>query len=354
MKVYQITEANPIQLDLPLPGGSGKAPQVSIKKVGNLFNIFHPDGTVIGTVNNRAEAAFAKTKLNYAVNKHGIDSKQFNSAIKQLSGFGSPIGMKTGEPKGKIGKAKGKIGKVLDKIPGGSKVAGIGSKMLAIAARTIVGKIVFTILAVDDILDDADGWANAYMANGCKVNKQTDAYEVKIKDTITENILFYATGVVGAATGVIGRLAMLLALLPIAGWIATALAWVGSAVLASIVAKLLSKTSVAEWIADKFIGTMFGPETLKMISFPECPNESLQEDWERGILEDIAQLQEKRTATSNALAKKAAAEIKDTFLSDPELMKVLKATKKAVDAGEIDKLPKGGKQAAQAIKAKAS
>lgn len=349
MKVYQITEANPVQLDLPLPGGSGKAPQVVSKKVGDLFKIFHPDGTVIGTVNNRAEAAFVKTKLNYAVNKHGIDSKQFNSAIKQLSGFGSPIGMKTGEPK-----PKGKISKVLDKVPGGSKVANIGSKIIAVAARTIVGKIVFTILAVDDILDDADGWAKAYMANGCKVNKQTDAYEVKIRKTITENILFYATGVTAAATGAIRGLAMLLALLPIAGWIATALAWVGSAMLASIVAKLLSKTSVAEWIADKFIGTMFGPETLKMISFPECPNESLQEDWERGILEDIAQLQEKRTATSNALAKKAAAEIKDTFLSDPELMKVLKATKKKVDAGEIEKLPKGGKQAAQAIKAKAS
>lgn len=348
MKVYEITEGPDIPpLELPVPNSS--AGLITMKKVKNGFDLFDPDGNLMGSVERRDQAVIAKTKLNYAIKKHGIDSPQFRRALGQLGGFLSPIGLTTGKSK-----PKGKIAKVIDKIPGGSKVAGIGSKIIAVAARTIVGKIVFTILAVDDILDDADGWAKAYMENGCRVNRQTDAYEVKIKKTITENILFYATGVAAAATGVIARLAALLALLPVAGWIATALAWVGSAVLASIVAKLLSKTSVAEWIADKMIGTMFGADTLKMISFPECPNESLQEDWERGILEDIAQLQEKRTATSNALAKKAAAEIKDTFLSDPELMKVLKATKKKVDAGEIDKLPKGGKKAAKAVIAKAS
>lgn len=347
MKVHQITE-------ISIAPGAGKFNWQKSASSGGGFDIFGPDGTKFGNVARKDQAIAGAMKLNRPFLKHGIDSPQLANTIKQMSKgpikFVDLKSMGPPKPKGALGKAADGISKAAKKVPGTK----LGAKILSFFGRTAAGKVFFFILAADDVLDDVDGWAQAYMANGCKENKQTDAYEIKIRRTIVENILFFATGVAMASTAVIRTLATFLAVLPVAGWIATAMAWVGAGVLASMIAKLLSKTSVAEWLADYFIGSMLGPAVLKVVGFPECPKESTQEDWENTINENLSLLEQKRKAQSSQLAKAAADEIKDTFKNDPELMKIIKATKKKAKAGKIEVIKKGGPQAARAVKAGAA
>lgn len=365
MKVYQITE-NQIDEILPLGNtnlvvGLGNTVAKALSAVDiapgpNKFNytkasggdwlIKDPKGNPVGTVNSKAAAASTSIKLNRSFLTHGLDSDQFKSAFKQAQ---ARTGLKLNtnfDPK----KVNVDGSKSLGKAAVGT-AKGIGKSILATMKGTLVGNVVFGFMAVEDIADDLDAWAKVYMENGCNLqDRRLDAYEMKIRRTILENVAMMATGVALASTGLIRTLSLFLMALPIAGWIATALAWVGAGVLASMIAKLLTSTTVAEYIADYMLASMIGPATLKVISFPQCPNESLQEDWEARINEDIKVYMEQKQIQKQQAAKGAADAIKDVFKNDPELMKVLKVTKKKVDSGEVEKISKGGKAAVAQVK----
>jgi hypothetical protein len=366
MKVYQITEFDIMPgtvaagstaagvigklSGLDITPGPGKFNYVKLPGEGGKYAINYPDGTRYGIVDNKAKAASGSIALNTEAQKivkaqgvsfdDAVKSEKFKSRSARFS-KSSNIGIKPIadlDPKDLGPKSVGKT------VVNTAK--GTGMKILGLLKNTLTGNVIFGILAVKDIADDLDGWAQVYMDNGCNLNdKRLDAYELKIRKTILENIAFWVTGASLASAGIIRTLSLFLMALPVAGWIATALAWVGAGVLANMIAKLLSSTKVANWIADYVIGSMIGPETIKMLSFPNCPNESMRESWEARINEDIKVFMEKREIKQKAALKGAADAIKDVFKSDKQLMKVLKVTKNKVDSGEVDKISKGGKSA---------
>ena len=366
MKVHQITEQ---QIDEIIPlGNTDIAVGIGTKAAGALtakdvapgpkkfnysklpdgtYEIKGPKGKFFGTAPSKAAAASTSIKLNRAMITHGLGTPKFNAAVKQASTKFMGLNLSTEKPgvKPKVDTSGKGVGKQIV-----AKGKGVGKAILATIKNTLVGKVIFGFMAVEDIADDLDGWAQVYMENGCNLqDKRLDAYEMKIRRTILENIAMMATGVALASTGLIRTLSLFLMALPIAGWIATALAWVGAGVLASMIAKLLTSNTVADYIADYMMASMIGPATLKVISFPQCPNESLQEDWEARINEDIKIYMEKKEIQQQASAKGAADAIKDVFKGDPELMNILKVTKQKVDSGEVEKIAKGGSAAVQKV-----
>lgn len=365
MQVYQITEFSPVTDTLgsatssvigkitgsDVRPGPGKFNYEAIPDSGGKYAIKGPDGNNIATASNKAKAVSGSINLNrQAWEVAKADGISFKDAVKtdkfknrldssKLRGWGI-ASMKLDFDGDTPKPGKGVTGKV------GAAAKGMGKKMLAVISNTLVGKVIFAIVAIEDIAADLDGWAQVYMDNGCNLDDpRLDAYEMKIRRTILENIAMFAAGAGLAAAGVIRTVSLFLMALPIAGWIATALAWVGAGVLASMVAKLLTNNSVAEYIADHMIGSMMGPATLKLVSFPQCPNESIRESWEAKVSEDIRIFTEKKQAQKKQAALGAAAAIKDVFKADPQLMGVLKATKQKVDSGEVEKISKGGKSA---------
>tara|TARA_E500000178_G_scaffold292349_1_gene296619 strand:+ start:201 stop:1256 length:1056 start_codon:yes stop_codon:yes gene_type:complete len=309
----------------PLPDGS--------------FEVVDKDNNRVGTVKGRNAAMSATIKFNKVARKFGIGSPQFQKALKQ-AGSKLTIAMdyekKVSKP-GKVGKA---VAYAKDNIPGARKVAGWGSKALALIKGTIIGKVVFGVLAVEDLAAELDRWGNIYVAEGCTLqSKKLDAQEMRIRKIIVENLAFVATGIGMAASGLIRLLGTYLALLPVAGWIATALAWVSAGVLGSMIAKLLSNSSVGEYVAEHLLGSIITEKSIKMLALANCPKESLSESWEAQIDEDIKLVFEKRNASTKQAEQKAANEIKKMFLKDKQLNKIIQVTKQKVDKGEIEYKP---------------
>jgi len=309
----------------PLPDGS--------------FEVVDKDNNRVGTVKGRNAAMASTIKFNKVARKFGIDSPQFQKALKQ-AGSKLTIAMdyekKVSKP-GKIGKA---VNYAKDNIPGARTVTGWGAKALALIKGTIIGKVVFGFFAVEDIAAELDRWGNIYVAEGCTLqSKKLDAQEMRIRKIIVENLAFVATGIGMTASGLIRLLGTYLALLPIAGWIATALAWVSAGVLGSMIAKLLSNSSVGEYVAEHLIGSIITEKSIKMLALANCPKESLSESWEAQIDEDIKLVFEKRNASTKQAEQKAANEIKKMFLKDKQLNKIIQVTKQKVDKGEIEYKP---------------
>ena len=312
----------------PLPDGS--------------FEVVDKDFNRVGTVKGRNAAMSATIKFNKTARKFGINSPQFQKALKQ-AGSKLTIGMqyksKISQP-GKIGKAVNKAIDGVKSIPGAKKVSGWGGKALGIVKNTIIGKFIFLIVAVEDLAAELDRWGNIYVAEGCTLqSKKLDAQEMRIRKIIVENIAMYATGVGMAASGVIRLIGTYLALLPIAGWIATALAWVSAGVLGSMIGKLLANSSVGEYIAEHLIGSVITEKSIKMLALANCPKESLSESWEAQIDEDIKLVFEKRNTSTKQAEQNAANEIKKLFLKDKQLNKIIQVTKQKVDKGEIEYKP---------------
>jgi hypothetical protein len=309
----------------PLPDGS--------------FEVVDKDNNRVGTVKGRNAAMASTIKFNKTARKFGVNSPQFQKALKQ-AGSKLTIAMdyekKVSNP-GKIGKA---VNYAKDNIPGAKKVAGWGTKVLSLIKNTLIGKVVFFIVAVEDLAEELDRWGNIYVAEGCTLqSKKLDAQEMRIRKIIVENIAMYATGVGMAATGAIRVIALYLATLPIAGWIATALAWVSAGVLGSMIGKLLSNSSVGEYVAEHLLGSIITEKSIKMLALANCPKESLSESWEAQIDEDIKLVFEKRNASTKQAEQNAANEIKKLFLKDKQLNKIIQVTKQKVDKGEIEYKP---------------
>ena len=280
----------------PLPDGS--------------FEVVDKDNNRVGTVKGRNAAMASTIKFNKVARKFGIDSPQFQKALKQ-AGSKLTIAMdyekKVSKP-GKIGKA---LNYAKDNIPGTRTVAGWGAKALALIKGTIIGKVVFGFFAVEDIAAELDRWGNIYVAEGCTLqSKKLDAQEMRIRKIIVENLAFVATGIGMTASGLIRLLGTYLALLPVAGWIATALAWVSAGVLGSMIAKLLSNTSVGEYVAEHLVGSIITEKSIKMLALANCPKESLSESWEAQIDEDIKLVFEKRNASTKQKVDKGEIEYK--------------------------------------------
>ena len=312
----------------PLPDGS--------------FEVVDKDNNRVGTVKGRNAAMSATIKFNKTARKFGINSPQFQKALKQ-AGSKLTIGMlyksKISQP-GKIGKAVNKAINVAKTVPGAKTVSGWGTKVLSVIKNTLIGKVVFFIVVVEDLAEELDRWGNIYVAEGCTLqSKKLDAQEMRIRKIIVENIAMYATGVGMAATGAIRVIALYLATLPIAGWIATALAWVSAGVLGSMIAKLLSNSSVGEYVAEHMVGSMITEKSIKILALANCPKESLSESWEAQIDEDIKLVFEKRNASTKQAEQNAANEIKKMFLKDKQLNKIIQVTKQKVDKGEIEYKP---------------
>jgi len=340
MKVHHITE-NPLVRGLgkivanpqnqPGPGKFNYRPAA-----GGGFEMLKPNGGVYGTVNSEARAVSGSIKFNTVKNKHGINSPQFKSAFRQATQrLGIALDVK-GKTPGMIKKTANTIKKganTIKKVPGGGKVVGWGSKILGVAGRSTKGGFVFGILGIYDMAEELDRWGNIYVNEGCNLNsKRLDAQEARIRKLIVENVIMVASGIGMAASGVIRTLGTFLAALPIAGWIATALAWVSAGVLGSMIAKLLSNTKLANYVADHLLSSVITEDSIKMIAFANCPKESLSEDWESRINEDLKNIKQK----GKQAEQKAADEIKKQFLSDPELNKILKITQKKVKSGEVE------------------
>ena len=308
----------------PLPDGS--------------FEVVDKDFNRVGTVKGRNQAMSATIKFNKTARKFGINSPQFQKALKQ-AGSKLTIGM---QYKSKMSKP-GKIGKAINvakTVPGVKTVTGWGGKALGFVKNTLIGKVIFLIVAVEDLAKELDRWGNIYVAEGCTLqSKKLDAQEMRIRKIIVENISMYATGVGMAATGAIRLIGTYLALLPIAGWIATALAWVSAGVLGSMIGKLLANSSVGEYIAEHLIGSVITEKSIKMLALANCPKESLSESWEAQIDEDIKLVFEKRNTSTKQAEQNAANEIKKLFLKDKQLNKIIQVTKQKVDKGEIEYKP---------------
>ena len=312
----------------PLPDGS--------------FEVVDKDNNRVGTVKGRNAAMSATIKFNKTARKFGINSPQFQKALKQ-AGSKLTIGMqyksKISQP-GKIGKAVNKAINVAKTVPGAKTVSGWGTKVLSVIKNTLIGKVVFFIVVVEDLAEELDRWGNIYVAEGCTLqSKKLDAQEMRIRKIIVENIAFVATGIGMTASGLIRLLGTYLALLPIAGWIATAIAWVSAGVLGSMIAKLLSNSSVGEYVAEHMVGSMITEKSIKMLALANCPKESLSESWEAQIDEDIKLVFEKRNASTKQAEQNAANEIKKMFLKDKQLNKIIQVTKQKVDKGEIEYKP---------------
>jgi hypothetical protein len=107
-----------------------------------------------------------------------------------------------------------------------------------------------------------------------------------------------------------------------------------------MIAKLLRKTWVVDWVAEHVLKNMIGPNQLKTISFGNCP-EGIQEDvWSNQIDEDLKAITERQDKVSAEVDKKAAQAVAKEFKKDPELAKLLAITKQKVKAGEVKPLPK--------------
>jgi len=332
MRIRQITEAPPLfpgssgqQLELPLPGGSGKAPKLfSVTPVeGGGFAIIDKNNKVYGTINSKIDARMASIKLNRQAGKLGLGTPEFEKAAAQ-----SVKDFKLNTKELDLQKLKAP-----DKRSPAKKVAQkagkFGAHVIGMATKTAWGAILFSLIAVEELMSELDGWADAYEKSGCNINDATvRAYTIKIRKVLTGEIIGLGA-MVAAGAKAVKTLSNLLMLLGPAGWIARAVAWVAVPVAAYMLGKALANTKFVDGISEWVLGGILEPRVIRAFAFPNCPKESI-------YLETADADADKLSKSLKVDAKKDARQgLKQLISDDPKMKKIYLATKKKVKAGEV-------------------
>ena len=304
----------------------------NVTAIGDKWQIIDDAGKPYGIVKDKARAVSVAIKhntLNARYMKGLVSDVDYDKAIKDIDKKFKV------EVKGSATKPKGAIAKTA------SVAKGFGKSILNGMKGTTVGTIVFGFFSLEELASHLDEYGDVYEKAGCKDSKALIAKERQIKEFLIMEILSIIPAIALVASGLVRTLGTLLMLIPGVGWIlGTILSFAAAGVIGNMIAKLLRKTWVVDWVAENVLKTMIGPNQLKTISFSNCP-EGIQEDvWSNQIDENLKAITERQDKVSAEVDKKAAQAVAKEFKKDPELAKLLAVTKQKVKAGEVKPLPK--------------
>jgi len=304
----------------------------NIRAIGDKWQVVDDAGKPYGMVKDKARAVSVAIKhntLNARYMKGLVSDVDYDKALQAIDKkFKVDV-------KGKATKPKGAIGKTV------SAAKGFGKSILGGLKGTAVGTIVFGFFSLEELASHLDEYGDVYEKAGCKDSKALIAKERQIKEFLIMEILSIIPAIALVASGLVRTLGTLLMIIPGVGWIlGTILSFAAAGAIGSMIAKLLRKTFVVDWVAEHVLKNMIGPNQLKTISFGNCP-EGIQEDvWSNQIDEDLKAITERQDKVSAEVDKKAAQAVAKEFRKDPELAKLLAVTKQKVKAGEVKPLPK--------------
>lgn len=304
----------------------------NVTAIGDKWQIIDDAGKPYGIVKDKARAVSVAIKhntLNARYMKGLVSDVDYDKAIKDIDKKFKV------EVKGSATKPKGAIAKTA------SAAKGFGKSILNGMKGTTVGTIVFGFFSLEELASHLDEYGDIYEKEGCKDSKALLAKERQIKEFLIMEILSIIPAIALVASGLVRTLGTLLMLIPGVGWIlGTILSFAAAGVIGNMIAKLLRKTFVVDWVAEHVLKSMIGPNQLKTISFANCP-EGIQEDvWSNQIDENLKAITERQDKVSAEVDKKAAQAVAKEFKKDPELAKLLAVTKQKVKAGEVKPLPK--------------
>ena len=304
----------------------------NISAIGDKWQIIDDAGKPYGMVKDKARAVSVAIKhntLNARYMKGLVSDVDYDKALKAIDEKFKV------EVKGSATKPKGAIAKTA------SAAKGFGKSILGGLKGTTIGTIVFGFFSLEELASHLDEYGDVYEKAGCKDSKALIAKERQIKEFLIMEILSIIPAIALVASGLVRTLGTLLMLIPGVGWIlGTILSFAAAGVIGNMIAKLLRKTWVVDWVAEHVLKNMIGPNQLKTLSFGNCP-EGIQEDvWSNQIDEDLKAITERQDKVSAEVDKKAAQAVAKEFRKDPELAKLLAVTKQKVKAGEVKPLPK--------------
>ena len=304
----------------------------NISAIGDKWQIIDDAGKPYGMVKDKARAVSVAIKhntLNARYMKGLVSDVDYDKALKAIDEKFKV------EVKGSATKPKGAIAKTA------SAAKGFGKSILGGLKGTTIGTIVFGFFSLEELASHLDEYGDVYEKAGCKDSKALVAKERQIKEFLIMEILSIIPAIALVASGLVRTLGTLLMLIPGVGWIlGTILSFAAAGVIGNMIAKLLRKTWVVDWVAEHVLKNMIGPNQLKTLSFGNCP-EGIQEDvWSNQIDEDLKAITERQDKVSAEVDKKAAQAVAKEFRKDPELAKLLAVTKQKVKAGEVKPLPK--------------
>jgi hypothetical protein len=304
----------------------------NISAIGDKWQIIDDAGKPYGIVKDKARAVSVAIKhntLNARYMKGLVSDVDYDKALKAIDEKFKV------EVKGSATKPKGAIAKTA------SVDKGFGKSILGGLKGTAIGTIVFGFFSLEELASHLDEYGDVYEKAGCKDSKALMAKERQIKEFLIMEILSIIPAIALVASGLVRTLGTLLMIIPGVGWIlGTILSFAAAGAIGSMIAKLLRKTWVVDWVAEHVLKNMIGPNQLKTISFGNCP-EGIQEDvWSNQIDEDLKAITERQDKVSAEVGKKAAQAVAKEFKKDPELAKLLAITKQKVKAGEVKPLPK--------------
>jgi len=328
-------------------------------KVGKSVTVIHVQtGNVVpGTFSNPGEARKAAQELNKA-NVKANASANIASAVKSSGATMQPASGAKLNALQKIAKAT--QGTRFQKI---SNVAGIAGNAIAnrsqtkadkkylqtkaeldankkpswlakarvgvlrIFQSTVLGRAVFSLIAVNEISYYLDGYLIEYQKAGCKSTDDVLWWRIQIADTLLGLIVgFLVAGVTTAAS--IAAISAMFGAIPVAGWIVATLGIISGGVLSYFISKLARNTELMQSCANYIAFTMLAPSVLNKMVSPHC--EGINESVLKETLINEHALYEKSIKGVKNDIKRASMKM---IAGDPKLQKIIKfATKKDPEA----------------------